>query len=410
MSSASVVLGCLAGEGRKMVDLSENKPAGGRWPPNLVFTHLPGCRRVGERQVKSLSGIRPDDVGTSYGEHKSRSMSGSKPAMLTTTYADPDDTETVTAWNCEPGCPVAELDRQSGVTTSSGPGTKCNRRDANGKCQGHENPTFRPTFHADERSVLSPDTGGASRMFPQFEYDHDDPFIAGFQYVAKPSTAEREAGLTEENMLCACGTPPSVEVESTTTPVCPTCRKWLRKPKGHEAVHREEGTAGLDSPRAGAGRTAKTRWCVHPTVKPIGIMRWLVRLVTPTNGTVLDPFCGSGTTGAAAMLEGCDFIGCEREPEYAAIARARIAHWKEEAERRDATPDKPPKAPRKPRAPKVATEPPAPVVAAPPPPVERAPEAPRPTATPATPKRRRPAVDAPDALLLPFASPPRSTP
>jgi len=254
------------------------------------------------------------------------------------------------------------------------------------------------------------DTGGASRMFPQFEYDHDDPFVAGFQYVAKPSTAEREAGLTEENMLCACGTPPSVEVESTTTPVCPTCRKWLRKPKGHEAVHREEGTAGLDSPRAGAGRTAKTRWCVHPTVKPIGIMRWLVRLVTPTNGTVLDPFCGSGTTGAAAMLEGCDFIGCEREPEYAAIARARIAHWKDEAERRDATPDKPPKAPRKPRAPKVATEPPAPVVAAPPPPVERAPEAPRPTATPATPKRRRPAVDAPDAPLLPFASLPRSTP
>lgn len=56
-------------------------------------------------------------------------------------------------------------------------------------------------------------------------------------------------------------------------------------------------------------------------------MRWLVRLVTPPSGTVLDPFTGSGTTGIAAHLEGFDFIGIEREAEYAAIARARIAWW-----------------------------------------------------------------------------------
>jgi DNA modification methylase len=65
----------------------------------------------------------------------------------------------------------------------------------------------------------------------------------------------------------------------------------------------------------------------HPTVKPIELMRWLVRLVTPPAGTVLDPFTGSGTTGCAAVLEGFDFIGIEREAEYAQIARARIAHW-----------------------------------------------------------------------------------
>ncbi len=65
----------------------------------------------------------------------------------------------------------------------------------------------------------------------------------------------------------------------------------------------------------------------HPTVKPISLMRWLVRLVTPPGGTVLDPFCGSGTTGCAAALEGFDFIGIEREPAYARIARARLAHW-----------------------------------------------------------------------------------
>ena len=57
-------------------------------------------------------------------------------------------------------------------------------------------------------------------------------------------------------------------------------------------------------------------------------MRWLVRLVTPPGGTVLDPFLGSGSTGIAAIFEGVEFIGIEREDEYIEIARARIA-WAE---------------------------------------------------------------------------------
>ena len=64
---------------------------------------------------------------------------------------------------------------------------------------------------------------------------------------------------------------------------------------------------------------------IHPTVKPIALMRYLVRLVTPPNGTVLDPFLGSGTTAIAAIQEGFDWIGIEREAEYCDIARARIA-------------------------------------------------------------------------------------
>lgn len=80
----------------------------------------------------------------------------------------------------------------------------------------------------------------------------------------------------------------------------------------------------------------------HPTVKPIALMRWLVSLGCPSRGVVLDPFCGSGTTGIAARLEGRLFLGIEREPSYAAIARARIAHWTKAAEKpvdgRDACP------------------------------------------------------------------------
>lgn len=65
----------------------------------------------------------------------------------------------------------------------------------------------------------------------------------------------------------------------------------------------------------------------HPTVKPLELMRWLVRLVTPLDGLIVDPFCGSGSTGCAAVLEGMRFLGIERDPAYAAIARARIQHW-----------------------------------------------------------------------------------
>jgi DNA modification methylase len=64
----------------------------------------------------------------------------------------------------------------------------------------------------------------------------------------------------------------------------------------------------------------------HPTVKPLALMRWLVRLLCPPGGLVLDPTIGSGTTGAAALLEGRRFIGIELEPVYMEIAAARIAH------------------------------------------------------------------------------------
>ena len=63
----------------------------------------------------------------------------------------------------------------------------------------------------------------------------------------------------------------------------------------------------------------------HPTVKPLALMRWLVRLVTPPGGTVLDPFAGSGTTMEAALLEGFDVIGIEREADYARLIEQRLS-------------------------------------------------------------------------------------
>ena len=67
-----------------------------------------------------------------------------------------------------------------------------------------------------------------------------------------------------------------------------------------------------------------TRRNRHPTVKPIALMRWLIRLSCPEGGTVLDPFCGSGTTGIAAVMEGRSFVGIEQDAKYFALARERI--------------------------------------------------------------------------------------
>lgn len=93
---------------------------------------------------------------------------------------------------------------------------------------------------------------------------------------------------------------------------------------------RAERDAGLHGHATKTG--AQPRANVHPTVKPINLMRYLVRLVTPPHGTVLDPFTGSGSTGCAAVLERVNFVGIERENEYARIATARINYWATQAQ------------------------------------------------------------------------------
>lgn len=165
------------------------------------------------------------------------------------------------------------LDEQSGILTSGfmAAGTRRNVTDsvALGKMNG--NAASRDTFA---------DSGGASRFF----------------YCAKASRAERDEGLGDMP-LRGVGA-----MEDDTY-------EWSREA--------ERGR----KPRDAQGRNH------HPTVKPIELMRWLVRLVTPAGGVVLDPFTGSGTTGIAAVIEGREFVGIEREAEYAEIAERRIKHW-----------------------------------------------------------------------------------
>ena len=92
------------------------------------------------------------------------------------------------------------------------------------------------------------------------------------------------------------------------------------EPKIADTSH-QRPRAELNDPRR-AGVTPRKNH--HPTVKPNSLMRYLCRLVTPPGGLVLDPFCGSGSTGKAAILEGLRFVGVELEPEYVELAKLRI--------------------------------------------------------------------------------------
>lgn len=178
-------------------------------------------------------------------------------------------TEDCTDDQCSLFCAVHMLDEQSGELNSRGK-YKDFRPTAKGMFQGGD--PKNPNAYANEK-------GGASRFF----------------YCAKTSTKERNAGL--EDMP-----------DSTLARSCSA-----------NAGHEHEGS-GFNQIK-----TVKNN---HPTVKPIKLMRYLCRLVTPPHGTILDPFMGSGSTGIAAKLEGFKFVGIERERDYVAIAEKRLeAQW-----------------------------------------------------------------------------------
>jgi len=97
-----------------------------------------------------------------------------------------------------------------------------------------------------------------------------------------------------------------------------------------EVTEREDDSDGLESPRAGAGRTGGAR-NHHPTLKPIALTTWLARLIRPPRGgRILVPFAGAASEMIGAMRSGWqEIIGIERESEYIPIARARLARWSE---------------------------------------------------------------------------------
>lgn len=208
------------------IDISANKPEGGRWPANIVF----------------------DEAAS------------------------------------------AALDQQSGETSYNPKGTYGIQRGD----QSKDTPVAFAVRKDGDGVFGYGDRGGASRFFTQADWGAEDwPFI----YQSKPSKKERNAGLGElEEKVKPYGNREIEDIPEDGDPLGSVNDRFTPKPAAN----------------------------YHPTVKPVALMSHLVRLVTPPNGTVLDPFAGSGTTLVAAVLEGFNAIGCEMTDEYLPIIRGRV--------------------------------------------------------------------------------------
>lgn len=185
----------------------------------------------------SVVGLDSNRNGDAYGEWAgTREDSAHAAGRWPTNVLLGHGPDCVDGGDCQPGCPVAEMNQQSGITPS-------NARRSKGTGMGYHG------ADGERGSWSVDDSGGASRFFPVFRYE------------AKAPASER--------------------------------------------------------PRLADGTA-------HTTVKPLALMRWLVRLVTPPGGTVLDPFAGSGTTLEACRLESFQSIGIEKDVAHAELCRIRL--------------------------------------------------------------------------------------
>lgn len=236
----------------------------GRFPANLILSHHPDCSLIGMKEVKTSTLLTTHKLK----ESENKAMSGKNYERNPKSDFGKGGKETIENWQCHPECAVRMLDEQMGELKD--PWGKNSRNTSNG-----ENSIFKIGNNCENEKFK--DGINASRFF----------------YCAKASTSERNKGL--ENL-------PDKEIHGHYAQ-----DEWSRKNMGNCP----------DVKRLPVKNN-------HPTVKPIKLMKYLITMVTPPNGIVLDPFMGSGSTGLACKELGFDFIGIEKEKEYFEIAKARI--------------------------------------------------------------------------------------
>lgn len=297
----------------------------GRWPANLIhdgsdevlaaFPQAPGQQAT----ASSSSSIRKDQSvysGPLYrGSNGSapRGDTGSAARFYYSAKASKHDRNDGLGCNCEEQW--AKEDRAA--ITRQATGTRPRRATTGStKAGGSEWPTSSSgsgttdLFQQDTRSTTSTTT--SSTTTPE---------------ISSPSTpqptSESTAGANcapvsgGSHASSAAPSSPSTEITGT------SARKdgHSMDDVGHATSPESSATRGSDGRCANCGQLIRS---THPTVKPTDLMRYLCRLITPPGGTVLDPFCGSGSTLKAAELEGFSAIGIELDPAYVEIARRRI--------------------------------------------------------------------------------------
>ena len=246
-------------------------PQSGRFPANIIFSHSDECKLIGTTKEKTPTGsghlmYKNNQFNPATGENKNNKPPTNNSEISTDVY------------ECVDGCPVKELNKQSGVKKSG-------LMKAGTPRQMSSNPNVNTYGHFDSDTVLNDtygDIGGASRFF----------------FTPKPSGKERNLGtknlpIAEENLQGLDTRGRTLEREDGSKTLV---ERWIPNPRSNH----------------------------HPTVKPVALMSYLIKLITPKGGIVLDMFGGSGTTGIAAKINGFKFILIETDQTNCDIAVARI--------------------------------------------------------------------------------------
>jgi len=306
----------------------------GRFPANVILSHSDGCVKVGETEDTFAA----NDKDKGFFEKPSSML------FMDKNYKHKKATTVREVYECVDGCPTKILDGQSGTTKSSKRGSKYNK-----KTENREGYTPVQSDYREDNTYG--DKGGASRFFKCVDdcavkiLDKQAPKTGQIHGTTgkEPSASKPNAIYNDYSMVEGKASTPKDKLGGAS-------RFFYHAKVGKK--ERNLGCNGLETKtsqlnagglgrktsvekrKENTGTNAPVAKNIHPTVKPIALMRYLIKMYCPPNETVLDPFTGSGSTGMAAMYEGRDFIGIEREEEYLEIAEARIEYAEEDMSRR----------------------------------------------------------------------------
>lgn len=356
----------------------------GRWPTNIVFSHLPECVCIGVKEVKNtsggVSGNEPSHTGDEntvcYGEYNRVSFDK---------YGDENGLELIEEWECVEGCPIKELNEQSSEASryfntfesedinpvaifrkpldgtivdnvvKYGTGginiDEC-RLATNENISNHSRGSASAKskgIYGDSKAQQTHKTEGQElgRYPPNFVLQHKDE-CENECVEGCPIKEINNQGELAGSHSAGSGRERIVESKYEASSYHASINRQMNRyeDEGNDKVSRffycakapkKERSCDLywHRTKSGVKNVTKEEWeqlpqderaygNIHTTVKPLKVMDWLVKMVTPKNGVVLDPFTGSGSTGVAAINNNYNFIGIEKDPNYYLIAKTRL--------------------------------------------------------------------------------------
>jgi DNA modification methylase len=301
-------------------DMEMFKPNKGRFPSNVLLQHHPECVLIGSKEVKTSTLLKKHEV--KHPKYDNFHASPKSPRILTQDWGK-DGKEQVEAWDCHPSCPIRLLDEQSGVTVS--------KKTLLGSGIENIKPSSIYGAYQDIQSIRGHnDKGGASRFFycgkahkSERNAMNLEEYPIHYELKAKLSKNDKEDKKLKEQIEQH--TPYKI-LNQTQLKQLPIQYQQYFKECKHIYWRNEDEVSLEEYQQTPKDNRAKDNPVA--TLKPINVMRYLVRLVCPPNGTVLDPFAGSGTTGVACIIEGFNYLLIEKRERFAnLIIPKRLKYW-----------------------------------------------------------------------------------